>query len=148
MARRQTKQIGLPPNKPKLSPEQLSPLLAESGKRPHHITSDLKGSSRGAKMATLAASQRITVGPFCRKGLRNLLRPATRSRLTDAQPIAVERTFAPGFALRRKSSSKSGGLLEFKPTLCFKSGRTAGNPTDKPTSNITSRVECAKSRAN
>ena len=69
-------------------------------------------------MATLAASQRITVGPFCRKGLRNLLRPATRSRLHGGQPIAVERASAREFALRQKSP-RQGGPTEIRDCTAY-----------------------------
>ena len=54
------------------------------------------------RLPTTAAPQRIVVGPFCRKGLRGLPRPATRYRLIEGQHDAAERTLALGFELRSK----------------------------------------------
>ena len=43
-----------------------------------------------------------SVGPFCRKGLCNLLQLATKPKWNYGQPVAFERTFAHGFELRSK----------------------------------------------
>jgi len=70
------------------------------------------------------------VGPFCRKGLRDLSRPATKPTWIAGQRDAVERTSALGFALRRKSSP--AGWTYVGP-FCRKGLRDLSRPATKPT---------------
>ena len=46
----------------------------------------------------------VKVGPFCRKGLRDPSRHATKVGLIEEYSDVVERLLAHGFARRRKSS--------------------------------------------
>ena len=61
----------------------------------------------------------IKVDPFCRKGLRDLSRQATSHALTTGQRDAVERTFALGFALRRKSSPAGWTYADPSLLICI-----------------------------
>jgi hypothetical protein len=68
------------------------------------------------KVGAIRWKRLSSVGPFCRKGLRDSSRPAAKTGLHAGQRDAVERTSAHGFALRSKVLLGKEDLPKFATT--------------------------------